>query len=114
VKVLFADDHEETADSLAMRAQSLGHEAMTAYDGATALALACECAFDLILLDIHLGDGDGRKVCSEIRREGLSRHAHIVAATGHIGLERQLNLGDFNGYMLKPIEFDRLEDLLVS
>jgi len=25
-----------------------------------------------------------------------------------------LNLGDFNGYMGKPIEFDRLEELLMS
>jgi hypothetical protein len=34
--------------------------------------------------------------------------------TGHVGLEQEVSLGDFNGYALKPLEFDRLEDLLTS
>jgi len=29
-------------------------------------------------------------------------------------LEHGVSLGDFNGYLLKPLEFDRLEELLTS
>jgi hypothetical protein len=34
--------------------------------------------------------------------------------TGHVGLEQGISLGDFNGYVLKPLQFDRLEELLTS
>lgn len=92
----------------------MGHEALVAYDGERAVELAQTMAFDLRLLDIQLGDTDGRAVCAEMRREGLSRHAQILAMTGHVGLEQGMSLGDFNGYVLKPLEFDRLEELLTS
>jgi len=114
LKVLIVDDDIATTDSLVAIADALGHEAFRAYNATAALALAHRITFDLILLDVQLSDGDGRQVCSQIRKAGCSRNAHIIAVTGHVKLEKDLNLGDFNGYMGKPIEFDRLEELLMS
>jgi CheY-like chemotaxis protein len=114
VNVLLVDDNRASADALAALASTMGHEATTAYDGHDAVELARGTTFDLILLDLRLGDADGREVCAAIRREGLSRHSRIIAMTGHVGLEQEVSLGDFNGYALKPLEFDRLEDLLTS
>lgn len=42
----------------------MGHEALVAYDGERAVELAQTTAFDLILLDLELGDTDGRAVCA--------------------------------------------------
>jgi DNA-binding response OmpR family regulator len=92
----------------------MGHQACTAYDSRSAVDLARNTTFDLILLDLRLGDADGRKVCAAIRREGLSKHSQIIAVTGYVGLEKDVSLGDFNGYALKPLEFDRLEEFLTS
>jgi CheY-like chemotaxis protein len=114
LNVLFVDDNPASADALATLAVALGHEASVAYDSQRAVTLARSIAFDLILLDIQLGNADGRDVCTEIRREGCSRHSQILAMTGHVGLEQGVSLGDFNGYVLKPLEFDRLEELLTS
>ena len=114
MRLLVVDNDKDSADSLVALAEAMGHEAFTAYDGATALKTARESMFDLILLDINLGETDGREICAGIRREGLSQQAHIIAITGHTGVEDTLNLGDFNGYALKPLEFDRLEELLTS
>lgn len=114
MKVLLVDDHVDALDALAMRAETLGHEVHKAYESGAALALAKAHRFDLILMDIDLGAGDGRKICAEIRRDGLSRDAHIVAITGYVELQQTLSLGDFNGYVLKPLEFERLEDFLTS
>jgi len=114
MKVLFVDDDPASADALAALAIELGHEASVAYDSERAVNQARAMAFDLILLDIQLGDTDGRDVCADIRREGASRHSQILAMTGHVGLEHGVSLGDFNGYLLKPLEFDRLEELLTS
>lgn len=114
MNVLIVDDDLASADALADLAVELGHEASVAYDGRDAVVLARSTTFDLILLDIQLGDADGRDVCADIRREGFSRHSQILAMTGHVGLEQRVSLGDFNGYVLKPLEFDRLEELLTS
>ncbi|MGF6768696.1 DNA-binding response OmpR family regulator [Paraburkholderia sp. GAS199] len=114
MNVLFVDDDVDAADALTLLATSLGHEASVAYDGHTAVSLARATVFDLILLDLQLGDRDGRVVCAEIRLEGRSKNAHIVAMTGFVGLEQTVSLGDFNGYVLKPLQFDRLEELLTS
>jgi len=34
--------------------------------------------------------------------------------TGPVGLEQGVSLGDFNGYELKPLKFDRIEEMLMS
>jgi DNA-binding response OmpR family regulator len=114
LNVLFVDDNPDSADALATLATAMGHQVSVAYDSQGAVALARGTTFDLILLDIQLGDADGRDVCADIRREGSSRHSQILAMTGHVGLEQSVSLGDFNGYVLKPVEFDRLEELLTS
>lgn len=112
MNVLIIDDDPASADALAARVIAIGHEASFAYDGQTAVELARSATFDLILLDLHLGHADGREVCAEMRREGSSRHSQILAMTGHVGLEQGVSLGDFNGYVLKPLHFDCLEELL--
>ncbi|WP_345817140.1 response regulator (plasmid) [Paraburkholderia sp. PREW-6R] len=114
MNVLFVDDDPDSADALAALVKTMGHEASVAYDSATAVELAHATNFDLILLDLQLGDADGRDVCADMRREGASRHSQILAMTGYVGLEQNVSLGDFNGYVLKPLQFDRLEDLLTS
>jgi DNA-binding response OmpR family regulator len=114
LNVLFVDDDPASADALAALVMTMGHEAAVAYSSQAAVELARTTAFDLILLDLRLGDSDGRDVCADMRREGASRNSTILAMTGHIGLEEGVSLGDFNGYVLKPLQFDRLEELLTS
>jgi DNA-binding response OmpR family regulator len=114
LNVLFVDDNPASADALAALVITMGHEASVAYDCRKAVELARTTTFDLILLDLQLGDADGRDVCADMRREGSSRHSQILAMTGHVGLEQGVSLGDFNGYVLKPLKFDRLEELLTS
>lgn len=113
MNVLFVDDDRASADALATHVMAMGHEASVAYDGQTAIEIARSTAFDLIILDLQLGDADGRDICADMRREGSSRHSQILAMTGFVGLEQGVSLGDFNGYVLKPLQFDRLEELLM-
>ncbi|KDR28421.1 MULTISPECIES: response regulator transcription factor [Caballeronia] len=112
-KVLFVDDHIDTADMLANIALELGHSVSVAYDGATASWMASQQIFDLVFLDISLPDVDGRDVCSQIRC-GLSRHARIVAITGRAEIRTSGELSGFDDWLIKPISMHQIEHLLTA
>ncbi|WP_175939159.1 response regulator [Caballeronia sp. BCC1704] len=108
--VLFVDDLEDTADSLAEIASALGHQSAVAYSGASALEIATLDVFDVIFLDLTLPDGDGRDVCLQLRR-GRCAGARIIALTGLADLA-DADMECFDGLLPKPCRIDDLERLL--
>ncbi|WP_162070251.1 response regulator [Burkholderia sp. THE68] len=107
-KVLFVDDHRETADSFFDIALALGHRPAVAYDGATALKLTSDEVFDLVFLDVTLPDADGRDVGGQIRN-GTSGAARLVAVTGHDDVRGSVRMEMFDDCLLKPITIDELQ-----
>ncbi|HEV2426806.1 MAG TPA: response regulator transcription factor, partial [Acidimicrobiales bacterium] len=78
-----------------------GYDVSVAYDGATALRLTATQEPDLVLLDIVLGEEDGREVLRELR---LLSDVPVIFLTGR-GLEAErvagLKLGA-DDYVVKP------------
>jgi len=74
-----------------------------AADGRTALAMADEGPFDLILIDIGLPDMDGRDLCRLMRRRGVK--LPILMLTAYAGdADHVLGLeSGANGYLVKPV-----------
>jgi two-component system OmpR family response regulator len=110
-RVLFVDDHRDTANILCEIAEALGHHSSVTYCAATALQAVSLEHFDLVVLDITLPDGDGRDVCRKIRAEASTR-PRIVALTGHSELANSDDMRDFDSCMVKPVDLDRLKQLL--
>ncbi|SAK97562.1 PAS/PAC sensor hybrid histidine kinase [Caballeronia pedi] len=109
--VLFVDDHQDAADSLSAIATALGHHSAVAYDGASAVRLAAETAFDLIFLDVSLPDEDGRDTCERIR-VGASQNATVIALTGYAEIRGTQEMQKFDDCFIKPLDIDELESLL--
>jgi CheY-like chemotaxis protein len=72
LRVLVADDNPTNLIVAAAQLQSLGIVPLLAADGAEAAALACERAFDLILMDLQMPVLDGLGACAAIRRHESS------------------------------------------
>jgi len=111
-RVLVADDHRDTADSLEMLLSLLGHEVTVAYDGPSALRAAVTSSPDVMLLDIGLPKLDGYEVAKRIRQRGLT--ALLVAVTGWGKEEdkRRAVEAGFDVHLTKPIDLETLEKLL--
>ena len=62
MNVLVADDNEFVADSLVFLLDCLGHHAVMAHDGETALELLHAGAFELVLLDENLPGINGSAI----------------------------------------------------
>jgi DNA-binding response OmpR family regulator len=79
-----------------------GFDVTTATDGDTALELALEQPFDLILLDIMLPKRNGYETCRALRKRGLEIPIVILTAKGREeDVVLGLNLGA-DDYVVKP------------
>lgn len=114
LRVLILDDNRDFADSLAHLVTLWGHDPRVAYDGTLALALARVFPPDVALLDLGLAGVDGYEVARGLRRQLESRDAVLFALTGHAGRKtrRDLIANGFTHYLTKPVEFERLRELL--
>ncbi|MFZ1063573.1 MAG: response regulator, partial [Acidimicrobiales bacterium] len=100
-RILIVDDDVELVEMMATFLAGDGYEIVKAHDSVTALALTASLNPDLVLLDIVLGDEDGRDVLKEIR---LLSDVPVIFLTGR-GLESEriagLKLGA-DDYVVKP------------
>jgi PAS domain S-box-containing protein len=113
-RILVADDHKDTAETLAVMLRSLGHDVKVVYDGADALKAAAELRPAVVLLDVGMPRLSGYDVCRRIRAEPWGRSMLLVAQTGW-GQEmdrRRAEEAGFDRHLLKPVDFSALVGVL--
>jgi class 3 adenylate cyclase len=76
--ILVVDDNPSNRDVLARRLVRDGHRVATAVDGAGALALVAEQAFDLILLDLMMPGMSGLEVLRRLKAADNTRHIPVI------------------------------------
>lgn len=107
----------ELARTLLERADFQVHVATTARE---ALQLTAELEPDLILMDLHLPDGDGLSVVRSLRTRGESAVTPIIALTAYamLGDEAKAIAAGCDGYIPKPIDTrsftSRVKEILAS
>jgi CheY-like chemotaxis protein len=72
-----------------------------ARNGAEALKLLDENAFDVVLLDVEMPQLDGRETVKAIRAQERYRHLPVIAMTAH---DRDLVIEGMTDYLAKPID----------
>ena len=113
-RLVIADDLRDTADSLADLLRLHGHEVMTAYDGAEAVAATAHFRPEAVLLDIGMPRLDGYEACRQIRTLPNGRNILVVALTGWgqlIDRERTKAAG-FTHHLVKPVDYATLLSVL--
>lgn len=114
LRFLVVDDHEDSAALLERLLSLAGHEARSTHDGLAAVAEAERYRPDVILLDIGLPRLNGYDACRMIREQNWGANIVLLAVTGwgdDDDIRRSREAG-FDGHLVKPVELDRLVDLL--
>jgi DNA-binding response OmpR family regulator len=111
---MVADDNRDTADSLGILLEMMGHEVQRAYDGASAISLARTYRPDIALLDIGLPDMSGLDVARSIRGLPNGRDVLLIAVTGwgQDDDRRRSAEAGFDHHLIKPLDRAALESLL--
>lgn len=115
-RILIVDDNRDSADSLAMLMEITGNKTYMAHDGIEAVEVAEKYRPEVVLLDIGLPKLDGYEVCRRMREQPWGKNIVVIALTGW-GQEddrRKSEEAGFNGHLVKPVDYDKLLDLLGS
>ena len=114
--ILIVEDHDDARKMLETLLDGWGHRHLAARDGLEGVALALAERPDAALVDIGLPGLDGLGVARRIRGEPATSRMTLIAMTGY-GLpedrRRALDAG-FDGYMVKPIDEQVLQERLAA
>jgi len=112
LRVLVVEDHEDSAESMRLLLELMGHQVTVERSGDAALAKAKEVRPEIVLCDISLGGPmSGYDVARALRSDEDLASAHLVAVTGlgsDADRKRATDAG-FEVHLTKPVRPDNLE-----
>ena len=95
-----------------------GFTVANAETGKTALDVARQLLPNLILLDVHLPDMDGRDLCQQMKADEELGHIPVVLISstlrGHFNNLDGVRWGNADGFILEPVEGEMLASTLRS
>ena len=103
MRILIVDDEETLADALKFNLEAEGYEADTAYSAEEALAMPL-ADYDLILLDIMMGDISGTQLAAILKKRPDTKDIPIIFCTARDSdddMVAGLDLGA-DDYITKP------------
>jgi len=110
-RVLVADDNADAASTLGTMLELLGHEILTANDGADAVDKARTFAPDIVFLDVGMPRMNGYDACEAIRKLPGGNRMTIIALTGwgqESHKQRSREAG-FDRHFVKPVALEELQ-----
>ena len=113
-KIMVVDDLHDSADSLALLFDALGHTTMTSYDGRQAVDAARSFEPDIVFLDINMPVLDGYGAARALRGLLVVHPPVLVALTAVSGPDAKRRADDagFDFYVTKPADFNVLITLV--
>ena len=113
-RILIVDDNIDAANMLARSLTALGHVAIIAHDGPSALAAAPEFRPTVALLDLGLPVMDGFELGQRLRDDATLRGLVMIAVTGYAqAVDRDRTRGaGFDAHLVKPVDVLQLDKLL--
>ena len=112
--ILVVDDSADNVAMISLFLQQQGYRVVTAGNGEDAIAIATQMIPNLILMDINLPALDGLGATRRIRENDALRDIPVVAITafGTEGFQRAAYDVGVAGYLTKPLDLDRMHQLI--
>jgi signal transduction histidine kinase/CheY-like chemotaxis protein len=116
LRVLVVDDSVDSAESMAIILEMSGHDVRKAHNGPDALSAASEYRPDIVLMDIGMPGMRGHEVAQKMRETAATRDVVLIAMTGYgrqVDREQSRAAG-FDHHLVKPLDFDKLNEVLTA
>jgi CheY-like chemotaxis protein len=112
--ILVVDDSLDNVVALSLYLQGEGYKVVTAANGEEAVNIAKLTQPNLILMDISMPLMDGLAATRKIRENAALRDVPVIAITAFSteGFRRAAYDVGVAGYLVKPINFERMHELV--
>ena len=112
-RILIADDHRDTADTMLEFFEANGYQAQAAYDGLSALEAIYSFDPQVVLLDLSMPGMTGFQVAVAMRTRNQGGQTLLVAVSGDTGddLSERVTQAGFHHFFPKPTDLATLLQL---
>ncbi len=108
-RVLVVDDNEDILNVISIVLDMEGFEVKCCDSGQGIADTISSFNPDVILLDIMLGDLDGREVCKAVKSDPKSGHIPVIMiSASHNLLDKDGQVGLADDFIAKPFDIDDL------
>ncbi len=108
--ILIVDDEPSVRVMLEAALRAQGYRVQSAANGGDALRQLAETEYDLMLLDLRLGDADGIEILQQAKEQWPALEVILLTAHGSINSAiAALRYGAFD-YLLKPAQVHEIRD----
>ena len=111
-KILVVDDNKDLLEMVEMTLSRLGYHITTLAKGSGFLNIVESIRPDLILLDIFLGDADGRALCYNLKLQPAYENIPVILySAGYVSLST-IEHSRADEFIIKPFDIKQLfEDI---
>ena len=117
VRILIVDDNEMNLEVESRLLEDTDMGIDTARSGREALAKSLKVHYDAIFMDHLMPEMDGIECLELLRNQegGLNRNTPVIVLTANAGSENRemYNIAGFDGYLVKPVSGDAMEETLI-
>ncbi|RTL36674.1 MAG: response regulator [Candidatus Melainabacteria bacterium] len=115
LKFLVVDDDQTIRKIMQIQLKIFGLRVDVAHDGVQAVQLVLGCRYDVIFMDIQMPNMNGILAAETIRSHELEHGhapAYIIATTAGGATPEQCFDAGMNDYLMKPVGFTKVVDVL--
>jgi DNA-binding response OmpR family regulator len=111
-KILVVDDDKDLLEMVEMTLSRLGYHITTLAKGSGFFNVVESIRPDIILLDIFLGDADGRTLCYQMKLQSAFKKIPVILySAGQIPLST-IEHSKADGFITKPFDIKQLTEKL--
>jgi DNA-binding response OmpR family regulator len=108
-RILAVDDDNDILEVLQFILEDSGYQVDTLSDGTYLMETIKEKNPDLILLDIMLGNLDGRELCKAVKKHAFTHNIPVILISASHNVSNSLNQeGAPNDFIAKPFDINIL------
>jgi CheY-like chemotaxis protein len=114
-RILAVDDDKDILEVLQFILEDSGYEVETLSDGHYLFEKIQAHTPDLILLDIMLGNLDGRQLCKDVKDNEETHDIPVILISASHNVSASMNQnGSPNAFIAKPFDINELLDTIKS
>jgi DNA-binding response OmpR family regulator len=112
-RILAVDDDKDILEVLQFILEDSGYEVDTLTDGHFLMEKIRDSNPDLILLDIMLGNMDGRELCKDVKRLEATHNIPVILISASHNISKTMHQeGAPNDFIAKPFDINNLLNII--